>query len=489
MPAGRWGSGEEWWDGLENPADATAEEELAHELALSAALDRSRTDLSPDDETATRMRGDFFARLEAEWGAGPEVAAEQTTRMAPFVDAPIPPVPLPTALGETAPTAALAAGPAATDGPTPAPQAPGSLTGDATEGATRTSATGPRTLDASVPRRPKGANRHVLPPDHPDNPGRAAGSRGPGGRRPSLRRRVAVVGGAAVLALVALAGGGAMLSRGALPGDSLYAMKLMAEGTGSAFTFGDTAKAQRQLELASTRLQEVEELRARGEQVDPEVVEQAMGAFDTAASEGSRIMLAGATPATDSGLGDLGSWARAQSDRIAAMETAGAPLPGAGRSKTLMDRLADRAEALQARSACTEVSTGVDDLGPIPADGPCVPVAGVTARGDSSNRAGDTVRNGQPGAVNPSDPANSSATGETTPSATGTTPPTTDGEQGGLLPNLVGGQQSTTTGAPSSSSSDGSTDPSGSDNGGGGGLLPPLTLPPLLPGLPSITIG
>lgn len=55
MPAGRWGS----------------DDELEHEVALAAALDRSRTDLSPSVETAGRMKADFFARLEQEWNAAP----------------------------------------------------------------------------------------------------------------------------------------------------------------------------------------------------------------------------------------------------------------------------------------------------------------------------------------------------------------------------------------------------------------------------------
>ncbi|GAA1868214.1 hypothetical protein GCM10009836_55860 [Pseudonocardia ailaonensis] len=483
MPAGRWGSGDEWWDeGFDAPAGATSDEELAHELALAAALDRSRTDLSPDEETATRMRGDFFARLEAEWGAGPETEAEQTTRMAPIADVPIAPVSLPVAVG-SAPVGST----------TETTDLTADLRPDGPEGATRTSATGTRTLDSASPngsdggvtRKRRGGNKHVLPTDHPDNPGRATGSRGPGGRRPSLRRRVAVVGGAAMLAVVALAGGGALLSRNALPGDSLYAMKLMAEGTGSAFTWGDSAKAQRQLELAATRLQEVQDLRSRGQQADSADVEKAMAAFDSAASEGSRIMLAGAQPASDASLGDLGSWARAQSQRIAGMETAGAPLPGASRSKTLMNRLADRAEALQARSTCTEVSSGVDDLGPIPATGTCVPAASTTTRGGSpSNHAGDTARSGQPGATG----TTSNPTG-TTPPATGSTDPSataTPGQtEGGILPNLVGGEQSGTT-TPNGSSS-GSSGPSSTQKKDS--LLPPVSIPPLLPGLPSITIG
>ncbi|MCE0768406.1 DUF5667 domain-containing protein [Pseudonocardia kujensis] len=462
MPAGRWGSDDEWWG--EEPLDPrfAPDDDLEHEVALAAALDRSRTDLSPDDGTAERMRADFFAALEKEWGAPEESATERTTR--------IEPVPAHALEQTTDLTAALRP--------------------EGLEGATRSASSGERTVAANATagagaRRSKRGARHVLPADHPDNPGRAGGTRGPGGRRPSLRKRVALVGGAAALALVALAGGTAMMSRDALPGDSLYAVKLATESTGTAFTFGDGAKAQRHLDLAATRLDEVRALQQAGRTPDPGTYEAALTAFDDAASEGSRMMLSGAQPPTDTGLGDLDAWAQKQAKAIEALRSSGGEVPGADRSARLLERMSERAAALQARMGCSEVSDGVDDLGPIPATGTCVPVAANAGQGGGT--VDQQIPNGSPQSARTSPAAPSDSTGPQ-PS---TDPSTTEN---GLLPEGVlpgtgdpGATSTTTSGSERSSSTQQSS--SNPPSGGGGGLLPPIQLPPLLPGLGPITIG
>uniref|UniRef100_UPI001C688CBB DUF5667 domain-containing protein n=1 Tax=Pseudonocardia pini TaxID=2758030 RepID=UPI001C688CBB len=282
----------------------------------------------------------------------------------------------------------------------------------------------------------------------------------------------------------------AAMSSDALPGDSLYAMKLMAESTGTAFTFDDTAKAQRHLDAAAARIQEIERLQQAGRTPDAATYETALKAFDEAASEGSRMVLAGPEP-TDAGLGDLGAWANRQSAAIAALQSADQEVPGADQSTQLMARLAERAEALQERMGCSEVSNGVDDLGPVPAKGDCVPV-------ESGATGGTAVQAGRPESA-----TSRSGTASTAPSGTETTSPTdttTPSEDQGLLGGVVGGQDDPTTttegdssttsesGAPQSSTSEKPSGDSGS-GGGGGGLLPPINLPPLLPGLPSITLG
>lgn len=462
MPAGRWGSDDEWWGEEHLDPRFVPDDDLEHELALAAALDRSRTDLSPDDETAERMRSNFFAALEKEWGAPEESATERTTR--------IEPIPADALEQTTDLTAALRP--------------------EGSEGATRSGSSGERTVAASATggagsRRSKRGPRHVLPTDHPDNPGRAGGSRGPGGRRPSLRKRVALVGGAAALALVALTGGTAMMSRDALPGDSLYAVKLATESTGTAFTFGDAAKAQRHLDLAATRLDEVRALQQAGRAPSADTYESALTAFDDAASEGSRMMLSGAQPPTDTGLGDLDAWAQKQARAIEALRTSGGEIPGADRSARLMERMSERAAALQARMGCSEVSDGVDDLGPVPATGPCVPVASNAGQGGGA--VDERIPNGSPQSARTSPAAPSDSTGpqpSSDPSAT----------ENGLLPEGVlpgtgeaGATSTTTSGSEKSSSTEKSS--SEAPSGGGGGVLPPITLPPLLPGLGPITIG
>jgi hypothetical protein len=451
MPAGRWGS--------------DSGDDLEHEVAVAAALDRSRTDLNPDAETSARMKADFFARLAQEWGAPaaptapPESDLERTTRIAPVPAEDELPAALAAALAEReanlTETRDLGA---------PAPAAEDTVvTADETR-----SADAPDNLVSLTGRR---RARHTLPANHPDN-----------ARRPSRKRRVVLVGAAASVGLVALLGGIATVSQGALPGDPLYAMKLMSESTGSAFTFGDAAKAQRELDIAATRLQEIRRLQEAGRTPDAATYETALKAFDAAASEGSRRVLAGPEPTPD-GLGDLNAWATRQGDAIAALQKADRQVPGADQSSKLMKRLSERAQALRARMGCTEVSNGVDDLGPIPASGPCVPSAS-SAQNGASPLAGSRQSARTPGAA-PSGTATTSPSGQ----------PTTD-QQGNILDPLAGGNaSSSTTTSPSatqtSSQNSTSTDgkQSGSDGSGGGSILPPINIPPLLPGLPPITLG
>jgi hypothetical protein len=455
MPAGHRGSGEDGWADL--PWDP--QEQLEHEIALAAALDRSRTDLSLDEASAGRMRADFFARLDAEWNAPGDTdqpvdpAAAETTVMRPIAD--------PLALTSYEVTADLTA----------------ALRPDGPAAETRTESAGERVLASSAGNRKARRARHKLPASHPDNPGR-----GPGGR-PSLRKRVALVGGAAALALVALAGGTAWMSGNALPGDSLYGVKLAAESTGTVFTFGDAAKAQRHLDLAATRLSEVEQLRNGGTTPSAEIYRTAMAAFDESASEGSRLLLAGAQPTGDTGPGDLDAWAHKQATALQQLGS----VPGADQSSKLLVRLSERAAALQARMGCTEVSDGVDDLGPIPATGTCTPAPQAAGGSGSSARSVDRSTP-QSARENSQSTGPSASTDPTDPSTDASTAP--ESTESGPLDGLLGGGSSADSGTTtdSSSSSTPTTTPSNGGSGGGG-LLPPINLPPLLPGLPPITIG
>lgn len=447
MASDRWGSDEERWDA---ELSFGPDEELEHELALAAALDRSRLDLNPTADEADRMRGDFFARLDQAWSdVPPESATEQTA-----VIAPVPHVDL----GATDVIAATREEQADAEAPT----------GGA--GASVVSMVGR-----------KGRKRHNLPANHPENP-----------RRPKTGRRVALVGAAAAAGLVALVGGTAAMSQGALPGDSLYSMKLMSESTGSAFTFGDAAQAQRHLDIAATRLAEIASLQQAGRTPDAATYQAALTAFDAAASEGSRMVLAGSDP-TATGLRDLGAWAQRQSDTLATLRAGNAQAPGAAESARLMERLSERTAALQARMGCTEMSDGVDDLGPMPATGSCIPTP--AAPGGPSETA---VQAGPSGSSTEGGGATATPESATTETAV-PTDTTTPQQDDGLLDPLLGGEESATTsttpGSPSSTTSSGSstgsdsTDQQKSGSGGGGGLLPPISLPPLLPGLPSITLG
>ncbi|MDQ4117734.1 MAG: hypothetical protein M3235_12330, partial [Actinomycetota bacterium] len=145
------------------PLGADAVEELEHELALAAALDRSRHSLSPDEETSARMRRRLFEAM-AEDGFGRMEQEQDATRS---------PAPAP---GPAELTAPLGAPPVAdTSGPVTRPVGPPvpEMEPDV-PAASVGRAAGEHTLSAgetsSMPTRSRRRARHVLPADHPDHP-------------------------------------------------------------------------------------------------------------------------------------------------------------------------------------------------------------------------------------------------------------------------------------------------------------------------------
>lgn len=508
-------------DGFDRaPVGAPASEELAHEIALAAALDRSRRDLSPDPHASARMRQHLFDVLAQE-GIG---RSEQPGTGSPFAErtddprrdqsdltAPIGP-PIADDLDWEAVSNRASAGEH-----TPVADDPG----------TRTSRT----------RR----GRHVLPSDHPDHPeqvggadARAAGAAlstsGPGAsgpsrdtdagpgrdegmrpsaprmldrRRPSVRKRFGViVGGFAALAVIA--GVTSTVSRDALPGDTMYGVKRASESVGGVFTVGEQAEAARQLDLARSRVDELESLVARSTPPSPGAVAAAMEDFDRATSTGSRMMLTGSgTDNTESARhAELRTWAAAQSGRITRLQEG---LPAESRPETaeavqLLDRVLARAEALRAGSGCAADTGGtVDDLGPVP--GECR--TGTSTTGvDASKQSATTVPQNTPqDTTTPSGNGGPPSAETTGPETSTSESPTSssDGEtgesNGGGLP-LLGESESSTGSSPSSSSESsetsgapGSSGPSESGSSSDDTLLPPITIPPLLPGLGPVTLG
>lgn len=332
----------------------------------------------------------------------------------------------------------------------------------------------------AVRTRGRRTGRHKLP----TRPSRAAGSSGPGRGGRSLLRRAVMTASAAMLAIVAIAGGGMFASRDALPGDSLYGVKRVAESAGLALTFDDAARAARHLELASTRLGEVEQLvdTKRTQKADPTLVKDAILDFDSATGEGSNLLLTEDEAHDPAKLADLQAWAADQVSRISTMRS-GLPASAqaeADHSIELLDRLRERAAELADRSACDDVTSGsTDDVGPIPATSDC---DATSARADDED--GPTTRAGKP-----SRGAGSSADADSDEPRSGDTTATPDG----LLPGILGD-------TPSSSSTP--EDESSSETSSAGPttkpsinvplplpLLPPINLPPLLPGGRGITIG
>ncbi|WP_232660661.1 DUF5667 domain-containing protein [Pseudonocardia sp. TRM90224] len=451
----------------------SADAELLENLEIVAMLRSRAAEYAPHPDAKARAKARLMAVLAAEQGDGgpqipPPSAHEQTAPLGRLVTSGFPTSEQPTtpprhdieASAVTAQMSALTDEPPASDtadddGTDPIGHSAGSYAPASTRAGRR-------------------SGRHTMP----SRPSRSAGSRRPS--RGGLRRRTFVVAAAALVVMLGLGGTGVFASRDALPGDNLYAVKRAAETAGLALTFDEQSKARRHLELAATRLDEAQKLAAAKEPAQAELITNAIHDFDTATGEGSRILLADdEATAQPAQLDDLRSWATEQSNRLTELNTS-APVPAASDSLEFLQRLLGRTKALEARSDCTEITSGVvDDLGPLPAEGVCSPRPDSADQGD-----GTTSGNGDEKSSSKRSPKSS-----TTPEDTDSTTPS-DEEEPGLLPDLGdlggqggedGGSEEPTTGPPSS---------------GGSQVhiplplpLPPIVLPPLLPNQPGITIG
>jgi Domain of unknown function (DUF5667) len=486
MPAGQGKDAERFAAAVEQgtPPGFAGDDDLARELEIVAMLRSAGPAVAPDPDAKARARQRLMA-IVAEQGeqhrgdrdptarrhpVAPPAAEETTAPMGRVPDAsfPTPRTEIDTA-AETTKIAPVV------------PRPPGDDEADET----------PEATPASAPAgRPGRRARHSVA-SRPA--GRARSSRRP---LPSARRRAVLVGTAALVMMLALTGGGLMASRDALPGDSLYALKRVGESAELALTFDDTARAQRHLQLAATRLSEVEQLIARDQQAAPapEVYAAAIQEFDAATGEGSRLLLTAAeTEGSTAQLDRLHAWVSEQSARLTELRPA-LPLPaaaGADGSIQLLDVLLGRAESLGARSVCSEA--GGTRLGPVPAEGDCTPRS-VNQTGPDTPGPGLTDTPAAP------DSEGSAPSGSEEPSGTPSETPDENGT--GLLPDLspdLSPDRSQSGGGAEGEGSKDKDTPSESDapgtEGGEDGvavplpLLPPITLPPLLPGMPPITIG
>lgn len=444
---------------------------LAHDLRVIELMRVFGPDpaLAPAPDAKARAR----ARLRAAMAErpAPPAPAEST---APIAPAPIAPV----LLGGDTATSVTAEFERIVADAGPDPDGPSTRTIERdTSGATAP--------DIAAARSRRG--RHGAPA-RPD--GRSGSSDRPARR--GLRRRVAAVAVASLAVLVALAVGGDLASRGALPGDALYALKRVSENVGVALTFDEQARARRHLELATTRVDEVERLVARegAGGVDAAVVEDVIADFETATGEGTRALLAGREAPGPAVLGDLQAWASDQAARLSVLRSA-LPEPALGEldaSLALLDRLVGRTEALEARADCAEVTSSVvDDLGPLAAEGSCTP--GPAAGGAGVAEAPDaTPDRSTVGTTAPRPTTGGGSTGPTTggPTTGGPTTgaPATGAPDEGLLPGLGSDGPLPDVDGPVSTTPDGDGDVSVPLP-----LVPPVQLPPLLPGQPGVSIG
>jgi uncharacterized protein DUF5667 len=495
MPAGQGKDAERFAAAVESrtPLVAADDAELARDLEIVALLRARGAAFSPDAESKERAKQRLLAVLAGEQ-AGPDARPDRAPR--------------PASQGEAGRHAAA---------PPPAETELTAPLGRFTDPVSRADEDVDPTAETAL-MAPVTAQLHAAPdagaesdvdaePDAETSAAPAAGRAGRAGRRarhrvanrPSgaarsarrpaaigLRRRALLVGSVAMVAMVAIAGGGIFASQGALPGDNLYAIKQASESAGLALTFDDAGKARRHLDIAATRLSEVEQLAARGAAPAPEVFSEAMDEFNAATDEGARLLLESTDEPTgdEAAASDLRDWAAEQSERLSELEPELPPAADAGHSMQLLDHLLDRAEGTGGEPECDG-----DDCDPRRTSDANAP---ETDEGDTSEDATSTP--------DKSDSSDARETDKDEPTRTPTR--TSDGDDPRLLPDLApdsdrereDGTTTSTTNEDEDSTSESKPDAASHDEEDGDisvplPLLPPVTLPPLLPGMPGITLG
>jgi hypothetical protein len=296
-------------------------------------------------------------------------------------------------------------------------------------------------------------------------------------RRPAARLLSSVITGAcAVLLLGALT---VLLSRGALPGEMLYGVKRASESAELGLTSGQESKGLKHLEFAAIRLEEVSGLVGRSGTtaaaagpvaagLDPDeaaLVLENLRSFDEQARTGSRLILPLTAQPTGPSPAELAEWARSQSARLDSLSPS---LDDDGRtaaagSQQMLQRLNQRASVLSGPERC-ETGTASDDLGPLP--------------------TGDCDEDGQATSVAPPTPTETSTSTSSSTTTSTTTTTTTRSEESSTRDRDEDTSRST-----SESREERTSQPDPVQVPLPVPLLPQVDLPPLLPGLPGLSLG
>jgi hypothetical protein len=318
--------------------------------------------------------------------------------------------------------------------------------------------------------------------------GKARGRhRFPTSKAPSPQRRGLLgISAAAALMVLAVTGGGAMFSQDALPGDSLYGVKQTTESALVGLTPGQGNKAQRQLDYAATRIDEVQQLNT--EQVPANNrgadISQALSGFNEQTASGSRLALASGS-GNSAELGALANWAETQSQKLSALRSSmpASAQPDADYSLRMLEDLRTRAQSLSNRQGCDKVTSGESDqLGPLPAKGLCdskestsgpnttvvLPPSGPSSSDRSSARSSDSGRS----STDSSDESDGSTKDNKSKQDSGTGLPG--------LSDLTGGSDSGVGKLPSKETTKGTGLPTTTESTPKPGLNLPLLLPILL---------
>ncbi|MBK1784202.1 DUF5667 domain-containing protein [Prauserella cavernicola] len=289
--------------------------------------------------------------------------------------------------------------------------------------------------------------------------------------RARRRPRLVPVLAAALVTLFALSGLGLLLSHDALPGETLYHLKRAREGAVLELTFDGEQRALARLEYASLRLDELTEL------VDRDVPDRAAYALGLADFTGDvRAAIGGLTSAATSSdgrqLDRLGTWVALQSGRLTALRDA---LPAStGEPVELLTRVRDRVTSLDDRMHCLQITSGrFDELGALPATGACLPPRGPDAGPDPTPQPLPPAHEPQaPASVLPvtnAKPSPPDGVGVPAPAPAPPSPHPVPAPQ--VVPAPVP--------APTSPRLPDSNSPP----------KPVVSIPPLLPGLPGVSVG
>ncbi|HEX5121425.1 MAG TPA: DUF5667 domain-containing protein [Pseudonocardiaceae bacterium] len=324
----------------------------------------------------------------------------------------------------------------------------------------------PRTASKSAPARPP-------KPAGSTRPGRVTGTRG----------RLAIAMGAVFCLVLALSGMTLLLARHALPGDALYGVRRTVESASLGLTSGDDGKGRKYLEFAADRIGDIESLAAQHpDPADSPVGDYltAFADFDSEARAGTADLTGYATNHGDGVLNTLVAFAYQQDQRIEQVEPA---LPASVRtqvvaSERLLARIVQRANGIAARNDCFTITSGAtDDLGVLPATGPCDrPPSGSPAFGGAAATRSTEPNGGQGTATGTVGGSGSGSGGQapvapqdTTDFGTPTVVPTPEDTPPPLLPTTANPPGTLRVPLPLPG--------------------PGLSIPPLLPGLPGVGIG
>jgi hypothetical protein len=288
-------------------------------------------------------------------------------------------------------------------------------------------------------------------------------------RKPSRRRRiVAEVLAAAVALAIALGGIGMLLSKDALPGDALYGVKRAGESAELGLAFGDSAKAQKHLQFAANRLDELKALGGAG----AGAYQATLADFQREARTGTAELTRLATQGSGQQLDQLRSWSLDQRARLLTSRPAipEAALAQFTSSAELLSRIEARAQTLMARLGCFQITTGeTDDLGAVPQSGSCEPPV-------------DAIRGPQPPLPLPLPPTRESAPAQQMATSASPAAPSNGEPTAPVLPSS-GGEAPPVFSPPVLAPTSPRLPTTTSSQ-------PPLiSLPPLLPGLPGVGIG